>query len=307
MKPDLSEAHLQDADLEGADLSQTNLQGAYLYKTYLYQANLLEANLTNANLYGATITDANLSRAVLHGTDLSGADLRESKFNETDFENAIIGFTIFGENDLSTALGLDKVQHYGPSTIGVDVIYKSKALIPESFLRDAGLPDSFLTYARSLVGAEQPIQFYSCFISYSHKDEEFAKRLFSRLRDFHIRVWYAPEAIKGGEKLHEQIDRAIQHFDRLLLVISENSIRSEWVITEIRNARRQEVKESKRKLFPIRLVGFETIQDWQCFDADSGKDLAVEIREYFIPDFSEWKNYDAFESAFNRLVRDLNI
>jgi len=52
-------------------------------------------------------------------------------------------------------------------------------------------------------------------------------------------------------------------------------------------------------------VNFETIRDWECFDADSGKDLGVEIREYFIPDFSNWKEHDAFEAAFARLLEDL--
>jgi hypothetical protein len=33
--------------------------------------------------------------------------------------------------------------------------------------------------------------------------------------------------------------------------------------------------------------------------------LAVEVREYFIPDFSNWKDHDAFESAFARLKKDL--
>jgi hypothetical protein len=31
----------------------------------------------------------------------------------------------------------------------------------------------------------------------------------------------------------------------------------------------------------------------------------VELREYFIPDFSNWKNHDAFEAAFTRLKKDL--
>lgn len=35
------------------------------------------------------------------------------------------------------------------------------------------------------------------------------------------------------------------------------------------------------------------------------KDLAVEVREYFIPDFSTWKDHDSFEEAFWRLLRDL--
>ena len=59
-------------------------------------------------------------------------------------------------------------------------------------------------------------------------------------------------------------------------------------------------------LFPMRLVDFETLRDWECFDADTGKDSAREIREYFIPDFSNWKtDHDAYTKAFERLLKDL--
>ncbi len=118
-------------------------------------------------------------------------------------------------------------------------------------------------------------------------------------------MWFAPEDIRGGEKLHEQIDRAIQMHDRLLIVLSPSSMQSEWVKTEIRKARKAEIKENHRKLFPIRLVTFEELQDWECFDADYGKDLAVEVREYFIPDFSTWTDVHAFEVAFDRLLHAL--
>ena len=82
---------------------------------------------------------------------------------------------------------------------------------------------------------------------------------------------------------------------------------SEWVQTEIRKARQAELREQRqgKKLFPIRLVSIDRIRDWSCFDADTGKDLAVELREYHIPDFSNWKNHDAFESAFADLLRNL--
>lgn len=76
-------------------------------------------------------------------------------------------------------------------------------------------------------------------------------------------------------------------------------------MSEIRRARKVELKEKRQKLFPLRLVDFERIKEWECFDADNGKDLAVEVREYFIPDFSGWKSHDAFESAFQRLLNDL--
>ena len=58
-------------------------------------------------------------------------------------------------------------------------------------------------------------------------------------------------------------------------------------------------------LFPIRLVEFETLRDWECFDGDTGKDSAREIRQYFIPDFSNWKDHDSSQNGFDRLLKDL--
>ena len=66
------------------------------------------------------------------------------------------------------------------------------------------------------------------------------------------------------------------------------------------------MREHLPVLFPIRLGSFEEIRDWELFDADSGKDLAVEVREYFVPDFSHWKNHDAFENAFMKLLNSLS-
>jgi hypothetical protein len=70
------------------------------------------------------------------------------------------------------------------------------------------------------------------------------KRLYSRMRDEKLRVWFAPEDIKGGQKIHEQLEQAIQVHDRLLIVLSEQSMQSEGVMTEIRNARQAEIRES---------------------------------------------------------------
>lgn len=149
------------------------------------------------------------------------------------------------------------------------------------------------------------MEFSSCFISYSTKDQEFADRLLTDLQNNGVRCWFAPHDVRGGLKLHDQIDDAIRLHDKLLLILSPNSINSEWVKTEIGKARQREVRENRRTLFPIRLVDFETLRDWKCFDGDTGKDSAREIREYFIPDFSKWKDHDAYKKAFDRLLRDL--
>ena len=77
---------------------------------------------------------------------------------------------------------------------------------------------------------------------------------------------------------------------------------SEWVKTEIRKARKAEIGRSEA--LPNQPRGLRGIREWECFD-QIAKDLGVEIREYFIPDFSNWKDHDAFEAAFDRLLKDL--
>jgi hypothetical protein len=77
----------------------------------------------------------------------------------------VIGYTAFGDVDLSQAKNLSTCSHEGPSTIGVDTIYRSHGKIPPEFLRGVGVPDNFIDYIKSLIG--KALEFYSCFISYS--------------------------------------------------------------------------------------------------------------------------------------------
>jgi uncharacterized protein YjbI with pentapeptide repeats len=296
----LSSANLVRAKLEGADLSYTNLSRANLIRANLVNSNLEYARLLQVNAYDANLGGANLTGALIYLADLTAAKLDGANLTQSQMAS-----NIFGSNDLSEVIGLNSVKHIAPSIISIDTLYLSGGKIPESFLRGCGVPDEFIAYLPSLIGARQAIQFYSCFISYSSKDEEFCKRLHSRMRDEHLRVWFAPEDVKGGEKLGEQIDRAIQMHDRLLIVLSEESLKSKWVMTEIRRARKTELREGRRKLFPIRLCSYEQLRDWECLDATSGEDLADEVRGYFIPDFSNWKDHDAFESAFDKLLKAL--
>jgi uncharacterized protein YjbI with pentapeptide repeats len=319
-KTNLRSSHLREANLCGAnlwrasfieaDLSFTNLSYANLNHANLRGAQIVFADLNNAQLkwaklYGASLIHTNLSNTNFEAADLSLARFIDVDFTEANLSGATLISTAFNNLDLSTVRGLDNLRHLGPSSIGIETLYKSAAKIPKMFLYGCGIPDEFIDYLPLLLGEKQAIQFYSCFISHSHKDEEFARRLYSRLRESHIRVWFAPEDVKGGQKLHEQIDRAIQIHDKILIVLSQNSLQSQWVMTEIREARDDEVRDKRRKLFPIRLVDFDTLQQWKCFDASIGKDLAVEVREYYIPDFSHWMNQDEFETAFQRLLRDL--
>ena len=50
----------------------------------------------------------------------------------------------------------------------------------------------------------------------------------------------------------------------------------------------------------------KALPSWECQDSDTVNNLAEGVRKYHIPDFSSWKNHDAFERAFARLEKDLS-
>ena len=58
-------------------------------------------------------------------------------------------------------------------------------------------------------------------------------------------------------------------------------------------------------MVPIPLVDMKTLRAWECLASDTGEDLAEAVRKHHLPDFSHWKNHDAFEAAFARLEKDL--
>jgi uncharacterized protein YjbI with pentapeptide repeats len=314
VQPNFRDANLRGALLQGFDLHDADLTDARLGvkvvvtgngedisvtqgHTNLTDADLSDAWLHDADLNRAGLWRANLARASLYRTNLSGAFVHEA-----DFTNVAVLETNFSDIDLSEAKGLQTVKHDGPSTVGIDTIYKSKGKIPEVFLRGCGVPDEFIAYIGSMVG--RPIEFYSCFISYSTKDQEFADRFYADLQAKGVRCWFAPHDIRGGRKIHEQLDQAIRLHDKTLLILSEHSMASKWVRIELRKSLDRKAQEGKRVLFPGRLVPFEALEKWELIDS-TGLNLAEEIRQFFIPDFSNWKDHDSYLKAFQRLVADL--
>jgi uncharacterized protein YjbI with pentapeptide repeats len=307
-KADMNKADLVGANLVGANLNRATLTESVAQRVNLSEANCLGASFHRADLQSAFLLGANLSRANLTGADLRRAELSRAILlgtvvADTNFTDAILGWTTFGGTNLSVAVGLDRVVHEGPSTIGTDVLTLSRGCIPSEFLRGVGLSDEVISMAGSLTHKEQ--RFHSCFISYSTADQDFADCLYADLQARGVRCWFAPHDIQGGRKIHEQIGEAIQVYDKLLLILSDSSMSSNWVRTEIANARGRETQQKGQMLFPISLVKFGRIKDWKLFDADTGIDSAREIREYFIPDFSNWQDGESYSRTFERLVRDL--
>ena len=238
--PDLSGADLSDADLRGADLSGADLRGANLSGANLSDADLRDANLSGADLSGADLSDADLSDANLRGADLSDADLSgaTSAVPTSAVPTSAVPTSAVPTSAVPTSAKQDaeaqasdecrSIRGEGPRVDqtrwaqhrwhrhAVPLPREDPRCIPPRLWRARSL----IAHLPSLIGAMEPIQFYSCFISYSTKNQDFAERLHSKMRDKGLRVWFSPEDIQGGKKLHEQIDEAIRVYDKLLLVLS---------------------------------------------------------------------------------------
>jgi uncharacterized protein YjbI with pentapeptide repeats len=301
-RSNLSGAQLRHANLNRVDLSYTNLTGADLRSVTLRDANLHNANLDRANLswsdlgsvnlMGANLSKANVSRSFLYGSKLVGTYLSKAIFHNVNMFR-----TILADLDLQDVIGLETVEHRGPSEISLSTIYRSEGKIPKVFLHGCGMSETFIAQIPALVTALEPIQFYSCFISYSSKDQAFAERLYADLQNKGVRCWFAPEDIKIGDKFRTRIDESIRVYDKLLLVLSENSVSSQWVEKEVETAMEREGEQHKTMLFPVRL-------DNSVNEIKVGWPADIR-RTRHIGDFTRWKEHDSYQKAFDRLLRDL--
>ncbi len=299
-------------DLTGTNLRRADLVRAGLNGVSLRDANLEWADFRWADLIGADLSGANLSRADFHKADLVSARLERANLADCNFEDAncrgvefdsaVFAHTRMLNTDFGGAKGLAATRHIGPSMIDTETLMKSGHL-PSEFLRGSGLSEAAIkaTYAgdpdglATMLGSEG--ESYSCFISYSSKDEVFAEKLLHDLQERGVRCWYAPKDMPIGARILDTIYGAIRQREKLLLILSEHSVDSEWVRDEVERAFTEERDRGDTVVFPIRLDDgvMRSHAAW-----------AEKIRENrHIGDFRLWREEAAYRSAVERLLRDL--
>ncbi|OLB64114.1 MAG: hypothetical protein AUH94_02495 [Ktedonobacter sp. 13_2_20CM_2_54_8] len=311
---DLHGAELADAKFKGVNLDNADLSHARLVRTQFEDVGLRNADLSESYLAdtvieltdfsGADFTKARIENVTFqYGTEFTGADFTKAymgnvtfkgrKFTGVDFSQAEMYDVEFIDSDLSGVKGLDTVKHDSSSMIDFNTINRSKSAIPKAFLRSAGARYSLIDAIHSL----KSFEYYSCFISYSSKDEEFATRLHTDLVAKGVRCWFAPHDMKTGDKIRTRIDESILGNDKLLLVLSEHSIGSQWVEQEVETALDKERERKQVVLFPIKLDNMiiETKTGWPAFIR----------RTRHITNFQHWKNADDYQRTFSRLLQDL--
>ena len=304
----LEEANLTHATLNGAYASFVKFNGACLRKASICYSILHIANFSGCNLEAADLRDSDLRDADLRGANLKDADLGLAKFigtklEDVNVEGASMGRTTFAGVDLSKVRGLDSVHHYGPSTIGLDTLHASLGVIPEVFLRGVGINETFLQYLPSLI-APGAIEYYSCFISHSHQQRSFARRLHDQLQMRGVRCWLDEHQILPGDDIYDLIDQGIRLWDKVLLCCSKDSLCSWWVNDEIDKALEKERALQKERgtkvqtIIPITLDKF-LLEDWH-----DGR--AATLRKRKVADFVGWESDNSvFEAAFEKVVRAL--
>lgn len=301
---DLSGTHLRYVNFRGANLSGVDLSGADLRCAQLgfastggfnefFRASLADANLSNADLGSADLGGTDLRDADLSGARLTCTIFANANLIGANFGNAHFWHTLLIDVDLTQTIGLNSCNHTAPSAIDYRTLVHSEN-VPLTFWRGCGLPDRLIEYLPSIIG--ETLQFYSCFISYSSKDQEFADRLHADLQNNGVRCWFAPHDLEIGGVIQEDIDRQIRLRDKVILILSEASVASAWVTREVKTALEEE-KPGRPVLFPVRIddAVMDTTDQW-----------AHEIkRTRYIGDFTMWKDHDAYKITFERVLHDL--
>ncbi len=297
--------HICRPDLSGAKLANADLGGFRFW-----QSDLSCTDLRNAILLGAQFNNANLRGADLRNSLLTGAVFFNTLLSETDFAGAHLATASFHQVDLGKARNLSRVAEGSLCYIEMETLERTAKSLSEQnasraefeiFLRRSGAPEHYIDTFRYQVA--NPIEFYSAFISYSHADRSFARRLNDGLQLAGIKCWLDWHKVLPGDDFHDAIDRGIRLWDKVVLCCSNASLTSWWVGDEIDKALEKERKllkergERVRAIIPLDLDGY--LFEWE--DA-----RCTTLCRRLAADFTGWETDSAkFDDQFKRLITAL--
>ena len=299
---DLTGADLAGANLSGANLSGAVLRGASLENALAAGANLSGADLSGAGLGGADLSGADLSNAGLAGADLTGANLSRATFYRTSlassiWRGAVMFHTVFGDCDLSQAVGLDRADHQGPSALGLDTLSRSGGTLPPEFLRGTGAPESAVEYMNAV--SQAPDRFYTCFISCCTGDLEFTQRLQAGLQARGVRCWYHASDARGGPWTSGNIDRGIRYYDKLAVVCSEKSLANELLREGVSQGIERQNATGRWLFYPV------AVSD-AVYNRRNRNVRLLQLWRYVTFDFRAWEEASAYDDALESLAAGLN-
>lgn len=127
----------------------------------------------------------------------------------------------------------------------------------------------------------------SIFLSHSHEDKTFARKLAGDLRKEGHAVWIDEAEINIGDSLIEKIREGLDSVDYVAAILSTSSINSNWVTKELDLASNREIEENRVVVLPLM---FEQV------------DLPGFLKGKYYGDFTSIEKYDG---SFKLLLRKL--
>jgi len=110
------------------------------------------------------------------------------------------------------------------------------------------------------------------FLSYARSDEKFARELSSELTKQGLAVWLDEEQVLPGDNLHERVADALKKSNAMVVLISPQAMKSEFVRSEINYALGNPKYE--HRLFPVEVRPTEDVpwflHELQGFSASQG-------------------------------------
>jgi hypothetical protein len=97
----------------------------------------------------------------------------------------------------------------------------------------------------------------SIFLSHTHSDKTFARKMAADLRHRGHIVWFDEAEIEVGDSLIEKIRDGIDRVDFVMAIISKNSVMSMWVQQELDLASNREIEERRVIVLPVLLEDVE--------------------------------------------------
>lgn len=289
---DLHEADMLLANLNHADLSGANLRGVNLRRAKLNRVNFAGADLTGADLRDSDLTHADLSNAIFHQTELRGAD----------FTGVLLLNTVFADVDLSRTKGLEAVQHRGPSTIGVNTLFKSKGHIPDEFLSGCGVDEQLLQYLPGMVG--ETVKYYNCFISFTPGEYEFAERLSNTLQARGVTCWLEehPATMQDHELIRREIHPRVRFWDRVILCCSKEYVKSLWMERVFRDYLSEEEIRKQNPDAKLPLLLAIDLDGYLSNEPRLSK-IATQIKDRIVAEGAGWEdNLDTYDTIIKKIV-----
>jgi len=71
------------------------------------------------------------------------------------------------------------------------------------------------------------------FLSHSDKDKQFVSSLAKVLRRHKIPFWFSKTSLMGAQQWHDEIGKALNRCNWLVVILSPGSVKSEWVKHEL--------------------------------------------------------------------------